>query len=73
MFSIKEEADMDRDKGFNLTELLIVLLIIAIPPLYFIFLIKEVEVPLKGILTFSIFYQKGGGEVRDEHQRIYLN
>jgi len=39
----------DNSQGFTLTELLIVLLIIGIPS--FIFLIKEVGAPLKGIAS----------------------
>ena len=39
----------DNSQGFTLTEVLIVLLIIGIPS--FIFLIKEVGAPLKGIAS----------------------
>jgi prepilin-type N-terminal cleavage/methylation domain-containing protein len=48
----------DKPAGFTLTELLIVLLIIGIP--YFIFLIKEVGAPLKGIASLYFLKKRWG-------------
>jgi prepilin-type N-terminal cleavage/methylation domain-containing protein len=58
----------DNSQGFTLTELLIVLLIIGIPT--FIFLIKEVGAPLKGIAAI-IFFNREVGEHGDTSPLLY--